>query len=65
MVAFIAILDILISTRQADEMTKTHHDWQKEVLGLSMANTASGLCGGIPATEALARMSLNVKTGRI
>ena len=62
-VAFIAVLETLISARLADEMTKTHHDRQKEVLGLSLANIASGLCGGIPATAALARTSLNVKTG--
>ena len=62
-VAFIAVLETLISARLADEMTKTHHDRQKEVLGLSLANIACGLCGGIPATAALARTSLNVKTG--
>jgi hypothetical protein len=62
-VAFIAILETLISARLADEMTKSHHDRQGEVLGVSLANLASGLFGGIPATAALARTSLNVKAG--
>jgi len=37
-VAFIAVLETLISARLADEMTKTHHDRQREVVGLSLAS---------------------------
>jgi SulP family sulfate permease len=33
------------------------------MFGLSIANVVSGLVGGMPATAALARTSLNVKTG--
>jgi SulP family sulfate permease len=44
-------------------MTKTKHDKRKELIGLSLANIASGVMGGIPATAALARTSLNIKTG--
>jgi SulP family sulfate permease len=44
-------------------MTHTRHDGRKEMLGLGLANLASGLAGGIPATAALARTSLNIKTG--
>jgi MFS superfamily sulfate permease-like transporter len=33
------------------------------VLSVGLANIASGITGGIPATAALARTSLNVKSG--
>jgi SulP family sulfate permease len=52
----------MISAKIADGMTKTKHNKRKEMLGLGLANIASGLAGGIPATAALARTSLNVKT---
>ena len=61
--AIVAILETMLSARIADAMTKTKHDERKEMLGLSLANIASGLAGGIPATAALARTSLNVKSG--
>lgn len=60
--AFIAILETMISARIADGMTKTHHNSRKELFALGIANIASGLAGGIPATAALARTALNVKT---
>lgn len=59
--AFIAILETMISARIADGMTKTRHNARKELFALSIANIASGLAGGIPATAALARTALNVK----
>lgn len=62
-VAIVAILETMISAKIADGMTKTKHDKRKEMLGLSIANIGSGMMGGIPATAALARTSLNIKTG--
>lgn len=59
----IAILETLMSGQIADNMTKTKFNRKKEVLGLGIANIASGLTGGIPATAALARTALNVKSG--
>ena len=61
--ALIGILETLLSGRIAENMTKVKFLRQKEVLGLGLANIASGLCGGIPATAALARTSLNIKSG--
>lgn len=61
MLAFIAILETMISARIADGMTKTRHNPRKELLGLGFANIASGIVGGIPATAALARTALNVR----
>ncbi|NCS96892.1 SulP family inorganic anion transporter [bacterium] len=61
--AVIAILETLLSSQIADVMTNTKFKRSKEVFGLSIANIGSGLMGGIPATAALARTSLNIKSG--
>lgn len=62
-IAVVAILETLISAKIADSMTKTKSNNRKEMAGLGFANIASGLFGGIPATAALARTALNVKSG--
>jgi SulP family sulfate permease len=62
-ISIISILETMISARIADGMTKTKHNKNKEMLGLSLANIACGLAGGIPATAALARTTLNIRSG--
>lgn len=62
-IALIAILETMLSAKIADGMTGTKFHERKEMLGLGLANIASGLAGGIPATAALARTALNVKSG--
>lgn len=62
-VALVSIIETMLSAKIADGMTKTKHHKQKEMQGLAFANIASGLVGGMPATAALARTSLNIKTG--
>ena len=62
-IALIAILETMLSAKIADGMTRTKHNERKEMLGLGLANIVSGLVGGMPATAALARTSLNIKTG--
>jgi sulfate permease, SulP family len=62
-VAVIGILETLLSGQIAKQMTKVPFNRSKEVLGLSIANIGSGLIGGIPATAALARTALNIKSG--
>lgn len=62
-VALVAIIETMISAKIADGMTKTKHNSRKEMMALGLANIASGITGGIPATAALARTSLNIKTG--
>lgn len=61
--ALIAILETLISGQIADNMTNTKFIRSKEVFALAFANLGSGLMGGIPATAALARTALNIKSG--
>lgn len=62
-IALIAILETMLSAKIADGMTKTKYNERKEMFGLGLANIVSGLVGGMPATAALARTSLNIKTG--
>lgn len=61
-VALIAILETMLSAKIADGMTHTKHNPRKEMFGLGLANLVCGFVGGIPATAALARTSLNIKT---
>ena len=61
--AVISILETLLSGQIADTLTDTKFNRRKEVFGLSIANIGSGLMGGIPATAALARTALNIKSG--
>lgn len=62
-IALVAILETMLSAKVADGMTKTKHNKQNEMRGLALANIVSGIMGGMPATAALARTSLNIKTG--
>lgn len=62
-VAVIAILETMLSAKIADGMTHTKHNGRKEMRGLGIANIVVGLVGGMPATAALARTSLNIKSG--
>ena len=62
-IAFVAILETLISAKTADGMTKTKFRQDKEVLGVGLANIASGIFGGLPASGVFARTALNVKSG--
>jgi SulP family sulfate permease len=62
-IAFVALLETLISAKIADTMTKTNFNQRKEVFGLGLANIVTGVVGGIPATAALARTALNINTG--
>ncbi len=62
-VAFVAILETMLSAKIADIRTKTKHNARREILGLGLANIVSGLAGGFPATAALARTSSNINAG--
>lgn len=64
-VAIIAILETLLSGKIAQDITKVKFDRQQELFGLAIANIGTGLLGGIPATAALARTALNIKSGAV
>jgi len=62
-VAFVAVLETLISARIADNMTGTRFNQSKEVFGMSLGNTLAGLMGGAPCTGVLVRTGVNVTAG--
>ena len=62
-VAFVAVLETLISARIADNKTNTRFDQSKEIFGMSLANIVSGLMGGCPCTGVLIRTNVNIQTG--
>lgn len=62
-IGFVAVLETLISAKTADGMTKTKFNQKKETLGVAIANIASGIFGGLPASGVFARTALNVKSG--
>ena len=76
-VAALAALESLLSAQVADGMTAGRrrgpdgaaapapqkHDPDKELFGQGLANIAAPLFGGVPATGAIARTAVNVRTG--
>jgi SulP family sulfate permease len=63
-VALLAALESLLSATVADAMSVSeHHDPDRELFGQGLANLASPLVGGMPATAAIARTAVNVRTG--
>ncbi|WP_089010743.1 SulP family inorganic anion transporter [Micromonospora inositola] len=63
-VAALAALESLLSATVADGMTVgQRHDPERELFGQGLANLASPLFGGIPATAAIARTAVNVRAG--
>lgn len=63
-VAALAGLESLLSARVADGMSdRARHDPDRELVGQGLANIASGLFGGMPATGALARTAVNARAG--
>lgn len=63
-VAFLAGLESLLSAKAADGMSDApRHDPDRELFGQGLANVASGLCGGMPATGAIARTAVNARAG--
>jgi MFS superfamily sulfate permease-like transporter len=63
-VAALAALESLLSATVADGMSvDEHHDPNRELFGQGMANLAAPIFGGVPATAAIARTAVNVRSG--
>ena len=62
-VALLAAIESLLSAVVADGMIGSRHKSNVELVGQGIANVASGLFGGMPATGAIARTATNVKNG--
>lgn len=62
-IATLAAIESLLSAVVADGMAGTRHKPNAELLGQGMANVASAVFGGLPATGAIARTATNIKAG--
>lgn len=64
-IAFLAGIEALLSAVVADGMIGSRHRSNQELVGQGVANLASALFGGLPATGAIARTATNIKAGAI
>jgi SulP family sulfate permease len=62
-IAFLAGIESLLSAVVADGMTGRQHRSSAELVAQGVANVASALTGGLPATGAIARTATNVRAG--
>lgn len=62
-IAFLAGVESLLSAIVADRMIGGRHRHSAELLAQGVANIASPLFGGLPATGAIARTATNVRAG--
>jgi sulfate permease, SulP family len=62
-IAFLAGMEALLSATVADGMTGYSHRSGQELVAQGVANIASALFGGLPATGAIARTATNVRAG--
>ncbi len=62
-IAILGGIESLLSASVADGMISGHHRSNTELIAQGIANIASPLFGGIPATGAIARTAANIKNG--
>ena len=61
--ALLGAIDSLLTSLVADNMTRTRHDSNKELIGQGIGNTFAGLFGGAPGAGATMRTVVNIRTG--
>ena len=61
--AILGAIDSLLTSLVADNMTRTRHDSDKELIGQGIGNTLAGLFGAIPGAGATMRTVVNIRSG--
>ena len=61
--ALLGAIDSLLTSVVADNMTKTRHQPNKELVGQGIGNTIGALFGGLPGAGATIRTVVNIKAG--
>ena len=61
--AFLGAIDSLLTSLVADNLTRTQHDSNRELVGQGLGNIAAGLIGGIPGAGATMRTVVNIEAG--
>jgi SulP family sulfate permease len=62
-VALLGAIESLLSAVVADRMGRDHHNPNVELIAQGVANIASPMFGGLPATGAIARTATNIRSG--
>ncbi len=62
-IAMLGAIESLLSAVVSDGMISSNHRSNTELIAQGIANIASGMFGGIPATGAIARTATNVRNG--
>lgn len=61
--ALLGSIDSLLTSLVCDNMTRTQHDSNRELIGQGIGNMVSGLFGGLPGAGATMRSVANIRTG--
>ena len=61
--AFLGAIDSLLTSVVADNMTKTKHNPNKELVGQGIGNSIAAIFGGIPGAGATIRTVVNINSG--
>jgi len=61
--ASLGAIDSLLTSVVADNMTKTQHDSNKELMGQGIGNMIAGMIGGLPGAGATMRTVVNINAG--
>ncbi len=63
LLALLGAIDSLLTSLVADNMTRTRHDSNRELVGQGIGNMAAGFVGGVPGAGATMRTVINIRTG--
>ena len=61
--AFLGAIDSLLTSVVADNMTKTKHNPNQELIGQGIGNSVASIFGGIPGAGATIRTVVNINSG--
>ena len=61
--ALLGSIDSLLTSLVADNMTRTRHNSNRELVGQGIGNVVAGLFGGIASAGATMRTVINIRTG--
>jgi SulP family sulfate permease len=61
--AILGSIDSLLTSLVADNMTRTRHKSNKELIGQGIGNTVAGLFGAVPGAGATMRTVINIRSG--
>ena len=63
MLATLGSIDSLLTSLVADNLTRTQHRSEKELVGQGLGNMVAGLFGGLPGAGATMRTVVNIRAG--